>query len=65
MKVYDYVVFFVPNKEQQEKGEKARIIIQDRIIEKDDSTAQMKVTRAIPAEWDDKLDQLTIVIRPF
>lgn len=65
MKVFDYVVFFTPTPEEKKAGEKAKIIATDRILEVDQKAAELKVARQIPAEYDDKLDQVTIAIRPF
>lgn len=65
MKIFDYVVFYVPNKDNADKGEKSKIITDGRLLERDEKIAQLKVAKLIPTEYDDQLDQVTIAIRPF
>lgn len=67
MRVFEYVVFYVPS-ESDKKADaklKAEIVIEGKLIEKDQATAQVKVTRLIDEKWDEKMDDLTIAIRPF
>ena len=65
MRIFDYVVFYTPNKDNAEKGDKATIIEEGRLLEKDAEIAKLKVTRLIPSEYDEKLDQVVIAVRPF
>jgi len=69
MKLYWLAAFYVPTEEELEKADpkpEAKIIIEPRVIlAKDDQVAQMKATRLIPAEYEDRLETVTLAIRPF
>jgi len=65
MKVFDYVVFYVPNEKDAEKGAKAEIILQDRVLAKDQKSVERDIIRKIDAKWDDVIDDVVISIRPF
>lgn len=65
MTVFDYVVLYVPDEDESDKSLVAKIVVEGRILAKDQSTAQFKVSRLIPEEYADKFDDIQIAVRPF
>lgn len=61
--------FYAPkkkDKEDENSQDKAMIVINPGVIlAESEAIATMKATRLIPAEYEDKLDQVTLAIRPF
>jgi len=65
-KIFEYAVVHVPDAKEVKDGKKPEIIVKPTVIlAKDDREALFNVTRAIPAEYADRFDQLEIAIRPF
>jgi hypothetical protein len=66
MRVYEYLVFFEPDADDENDTRKAQIVVEPKVIlAKNESTANTMAARAIPVEWENDLDLLTVVIRPF
>lgn len=70
MKLYEYAVLYqpLPTKDQMERGEKPKatmIVPITSVLANNDKEAEMMAARAIPDSHTDKLDQLTIALRPF
>lgn len=65
MKLYEYAVYYVPNEQQKEKGEEAKIILVDHILGMNEDSVRTKVIRKVPTIYEDKLDQVVIEIRRF
>lgn len=63
--VYEYVVYFVPTREQREEGYDPEIIEVGQTLASNEEKARMFATRQLSSEWDDKLDQITVLVRPF
>lgn len=65
-RLFQFAVIFNPTKEQAEKGEKAKIVVElQTILARDEKEVQMKAAKAIPVEYDEKLSQLEVAVRPF
>lgn len=66
MRLFQYAIFWVPSEEQKKTGSKAKILIPIKeILANDEASAQIQVSREIPDEYMDQLDQVTICVRPF
>lgn len=62
MKLFEYAAFYIPT----EKGEKAAIVVPPTtVLAKTEEVAKSLAARAIPAEYADNLDKVTVVVRPF
>lgn len=66
-KVYEFLVLHVPRaKDENEVPDRPTIIVDlERIVAYDEQEASIRAARAIPAEYDDRLDEVQVVIRPF
>ncbi len=70
-KVFEYVIIYVPvlTKEMQDKGEKPKAIMLTEgvqtILANDVAQANMIAVRAIPKDYEDQLEQVQVVVRPF
>ena len=65
-KIYQYAALFSPTDKEKKDGVKPEIIVQPTtIIAKDDAEANFKAARAVPKEYEDKLSQITLAVRPF
>lgn len=70
-KLFEYAVIYHPKEKKAADGtpldEKKSIIVQDitRILATSDKEVAMLAAKAIPDEYNDKLEQVEIVIRPF
>lgn len=65
MRVFDYVVLYVPNEKDEAAGKQAEIVLDGRLIADDQAKAQFKVSRLISDDWAVKFDDLQIAVRPF
>lgn len=70
MKLFEFAVIYMPlnTKEQIDAGQKSKPVLLvpiTPVIAKDEAEANMLAARAIPESHVDKLDQLTIAVRPF
>lgn len=70
MKLFEYAVLYHPRptKDEAERGDlPASQLIVDitQVMARTDKEALMMATRSIPEEYDDKLDQVEIALRPF
>lgn len=65
-RLYQYLVLWHPTSKQSEEGEKSEMVVEPTYILSDsDQFVQTVASRKIPKEYDDKLDQIEIVIVPF
>lgn len=70
-KLFEYAVLFHPKEKKDAAGnpleEKKSIIVTDltRVLAVSDKEVAMLAAKAIPNDYDDKLEQVEIVIRPF
>ena len=66
MKIFQYVVFIVPEEKEDGTKEKPAILVQPTtVIAADEKKAGIMATWAIPEEFRDRLDEVNIVVRPF
>jgi len=70
MKLFEYAVLFHPRatKDQVERGDlpASELIVEvEQVLARSDKEALMMATRAIPEQYEDKLDQVEIALRPF
>ncbi len=70
-KLFEYAVLFHPKEKKDAAGnpldEKKSVIVTDvtRVLAVSDKEVGMLAAKAIPDEYNDKLEQVEIVIRPF
>lgn len=70
MKLFEFALIYRPKltKEQKDNGETPKAeLIQDvkRVLAVDDKGALMLAARAIPTEYESKLELVEIALRPF
>mgnify|MGYP006908208326 CR=1 FL=1 len=66
MKLYEYAIILHPTESEAEDGKKSEIVVDvSRVLAGNEREAMMHASRAIPAEFENRLDQLEIAIRPF
>lgn len=62
LKVYEYMVLLHPSDDE----DVSRIIVDKKtVLGKDEKSVAMRATREIPTDYDDLLDQVEVVVRPF
>jgi hypothetical protein len=70
-KVFEYAIIYHPKEKRDAAGNpldnKKSILVQDlaRVLAVTDKEVAMLAAKAIPDEYNDKLDDVEIVIRPF
>lgn len=70
-KLFEYAVIFHPKEKKDAAGnpieDKKSILVKDltRVLAGSDKEVAILAAKAIPAEYEDKLEQVEIVIRPF
>jgi hypothetical protein len=67
MKIFQFALIWIPTEKQiEDDGAKPKLIagVKD-ILANDDKHAATIAARAIPEEYADQLDQVTVAIRPF
>lgn len=66
MQLFEYSIFWVPTEQQKKDGKKAEILeYPTAVLASNKEAAQTIAARAIPDEYVDQLDQVTICVRPF
>lgn len=67
LKPFEYIVLLHPAMDDDGKyKETTKIIVEKAFsLAKDDKTCAMMATRAIPKEFDNDLDRVEIIVRPF
>lgn len=67
LKAFEYLCLLHPkvDKDGKEEGDTKMIVEKKFVLAKDDKTAAMQATRAIPKEYDHDLDRVEIIVRPF
>jgi hypothetical protein len=64
--LFNYAVIWNPTEKQAKDGEKAKLVVPaTTLLAKDSATASILVAKQIPDEYNEQLDQLSIVISPF
>jgi len=69
-RIFEYAVLYHPKstkKGEEEGTTKVSELIVDvkRVVAKDEKSVAIMAARDIPPQYDDKLDQVEIAIRPF
>lgn len=65
-KIFEYAVFYQPSKEEAKEGRKPEILIKpDSLLATEVKNALVAISRKIPEEFLDSLDNVKIVVRPF
>ena len=64
--LYEYAILWHPNEKQQEEGRKSLILVRPKVILADnEQKVLMSAAMSIPTDYQDQLDQVDIVVRPF
>lgn len=65
-KLFQYAVILHPTKEKSEKGNKSKLLVEPKVVlGNDEKSVGMQAVKAIPSEYDDKLDQIEVVVKSF
>lgn len=67
MKLYEYAVILQPKLDKDgEVVEEGKLVVEPAtVLADDESQAQLLAGRAIPEEFMDRLERLTLAVRPF
>jgi len=66
MRVYEYVIFLDPKKEEGKPEEKAKILVDRKtVLATSDKQAGIIASRDIPEEYIDRLEEIEVALRPF
>ena len=63
VRVFDYVIYFEPN--DCDGNEKPLILKRDTVLATDEKTALIVISRFIPDEYMNRLDEVKVLTRPF
>lgn len=64
--LYEYVAIWHPTVDEAKEGKKSIMVLpMTQFLAKEEKAVFMHVVKQLPAEWNDKLDQIDIVIRSF
>lgn len=65
-RLFEYALIWHPNKEQSKDGQRSKIVLEPKLVlGADDKSVGMKAIKAIPAEYDEQLEQIEVVVKPF
>lgn len=62
-KVFEYVIYFEPN--NCDGNEKPVILKRDIVLATDEKNALIAASRFIPDEYENRLDEVKVLTRPF
>ena len=66
MKAYQYLIIWNPTEQQEEDGQKSKIVSEIRtILARDERSATLIAARDIPKEYLEQIDQIEVALRPF
>jgi hypothetical protein len=72
MTLFEYVILFTGEKRTSRKDEEApgwkrkpKLLSFERLLAKDEKEVGILAARAIPSEYEEDLDRITIAVRPF
>lgn len=67
LKLYECAVIWIPTAEMEEEiGAKPKVVVDvTSILAKDENAVKIWASRAIPNEYSEDLDRITILVRPF
>ena len=64
--LYEYIAVWNPTTEQAKEGQKSKIILPlTHMLAREEKAVFMNVVKILPAEYNDSLDQVDIIIRSF
>lgn len=63
VQVFEFLALFVPDADSTESAE--IIVPLETVLTTNIETAKIKAARLIPSEYDDKLENVVLVVRPF
>lgn len=64
--VFEIVAVYNPTEKEEEDGKVSVIVVEPKtVLAKDERTAGVMAARAIPQEYESKLDQVEVLVRPF
>jgi len=65
-RLFQFAVLWHPTKDEYDSGAKSSVILDlSTILASDEAEAKIFISKQIPDDYDDLLDQLEIIIRPF
>ena len=65
-KFYQTAVLWHPTKKQYEAGQRSKMVVEMKtILGADEKAVGMQAIKSIPKEFDEQLEQVEIVVRPF
>ena len=65
-KLFQYAVIWNPSELQEEQGEKSKLIVNlTTVLAKSDKSVGLMAAKAVPEEYNEELEQIDIMIRPF
>ena len=65
-KLFQYVIYWNPTKDQEKEGLKPKIIIEQKnVLVSDIQKVNIIAARDIPDEYLESLEQIVIAVRPF
>jgi hypothetical protein len=65
-KLFQFAVIWNPTEDQADNGEKSKLVVPITTeLATSKEAISMRAVRAIPSKYDDQLDQLSVVVRPF
>lgn len=73
-KLFEYVILYHPRRpkapkagaeEEETSGESKILVDLTRVVARDEKAVGMMAAKKIPDEYDSRLDQVEILIRPF
>ena len=66
MNLFTYAILFHPTEKEVEEGKKSELIVPpETILAQSEETAGMLIIKQIPDKYNDKLEQVEVLIRPF
>lgn len=64
--VFEYVVLLHPTEKEKKDGVKTKMIVDvKRLVAADAGTATLLAARAIPTEFEESIERVQVVVRPF
>lgn len=65
-KLFQFAAIYHPTKEEEKDGKISELIIEPAtLLATEEQVAVMKAVRMIPPKYEDKLENIDIVVRPF
>ena len=66
MKVFEYMIVYDPSKGDKKKGAEPKVLKNiEVVLAKDAQVVSMMAVREIPKDYEDRLGDIDILVRPF